>query len=145
MTLFENDFRIVQFKESHSSRLDGNQAFGAHYDEISEEDHTYVCTAEEHKIRKNWRVLVLNSQGTNGPMKQREDHAEAIKIKERYGRTKTPSQQTTTAKTKSTVLKDSVNEPNELTRKLGGDGILLPLHQVHLRHGGNHQKNGGLH
>ena len=25
MTLFENDFRIVQFKESHSSRLDGTK------------------------------------------------------------------------------------------------------------------------
>ena len=81
------------------------EAFGAHYDEISKEDRTYVCTAEEHRTRQNSWVLILNSQGTNGPMKQREDYADAIRIKERYGRTKNPSQQTSTAKSKSTVLK----------------------------------------
>ena len=40
---------------------------------------------------------------------------------------------------------DSVKEPNELTRKLDGDGILLLPHQARLRHGGNHQTNGGRH
>ena len=60
-----------------------DEAFFAHYDEISIEKFTYVCTAEEHQRRENSFVLVLNSQGKNGPMKQREDKAEAIKIKER--------------------------------------------------------------
>ena len=38
-----------------------------------------------------------------------------------------------------------MKEPNELTRKLDGNGILPLSHQAHLRHGGNHQKNGGRH
>ena len=46
-------------------------------------DHTYVCTAKGHKRREHLCVLVLNSQCNNGPMNQRGDHAEAIKIKER--------------------------------------------------------------
>ena len=104
------------------------------------EDHRYVCTAEEHKRRENSWVLVLNSQGKNGPMKQREDYAEATKIKERlhipankYG------------KERINRSRDSVKEPNELTRKLDGNGILLLPHQAHLRHGGNHQSNCGRH
>ena len=104
------------------------------------EDHTYVCTAEEHKRRENSWVLVLNSQEKNGPMKQREDYAEATKIKERlhipankYG------------KERINRSRDSVKEPNELTRKLDGNGILLLPHQAHLRHGGNHQSNCGRH
>ena len=39
------------------------EAFCAHDDELSNEDHTYVCTAEEHKIRENSWVLALNSHG----------------------------------------------------------------------------------
>ena len=31
------------------------------------------------------------------------------------------------------------------TPKLDGDGTLLQPHQAHLRHGGNHLKNGGRH
>ena len=115
-----------------------DDAFCAHYDKIPEEDHTYVCTEEEHKRRENSWVSVLNSQGKKGPMKQREDYAEAIRIKERLheesgeGSTKNGSQ-------------DSVKEPNELTRKLDGDGILLLPHQARLRRGGNHLKKGGRH
>ena len=59
-----------------------DEAFCAHYDKLSNEDHTYVCAAEEHR-RENSLVLGLNSQGKNGPMKQDDDYTEAIKIKER--------------------------------------------------------------
>ena len=127
-----------------------DEAFCAHYDEFSKEDHTYVCTAEDHRIGGNSWILVLNSQSKNGPVKQREDYAEAHRIKERLyevsgeRRTKDPSQQTSTAKSDSTVLKTRM-EPNELTPKLDGDGILLLPHQARLRHGGNHQTTGGRH
>ena len=50
---------------------------------MAKEDHSYMATAEERKRRENSWVLVLNSQGKNGPMNQREDHAEAKRIKER--------------------------------------------------------------
>ena len=40
---------------------------------------------------------------------------------------------------------DPVKEPNELTRKPDENGIFLLPHQVHLRHGGNQQTNGGRH
>ena len=125
------------FRESQLA-IGWDEAFCAHYDKISKENHTYVCTAEEHERREQLGVLVLNSQGKNGPMRQREDYAEAIRIKERLheesgeGRTKNGSQ-------------DSVKELNELTRKLDGDGILLLPHQARLRRGGNHLKNGGRH
>ena len=74
-------------------------------------DHTYVCTAKGHKRREHFCVLVLNSQCNNGPMKQREDHAKAIKnqraIVRRIWRSKAknPHQQTSVAKSDSTVLK----------------------------------------
>ena len=55
----------------------------ARSDAIAAEDHSYMATAEERKRRENSWVLVLNSSGKNGPMDQREDYAEAIKIKER--------------------------------------------------------------
>ena len=63
-----------------------DEASCEHYDKLSNEDHTYVCTAEEHRRRETSWVLQLNSQGRNVPMKQREDYAEAIKIKERLYR-----------------------------------------------------------
>ena len=43
------------------------------------------------------------------------------------------------------LSQDLVKEPNELTPKMDGDGILLLPHQACLRHGGNHQTNGGRH
>ena len=84
-------------------------------------------------------------------MKRREDYADVVKIKDRFVRrvwrrkTKNPSQQTSTAKSESTVSQDPVKEPNELTRKEDGNGILLQTHQARLRHGGNQQINGGRH
>ena len=60
-----------------------DEGFCARYHATAKEDHSYVCTAEEHERRDNSWVLVLNSQGKNGPMKQREDYAEPIRIKER--------------------------------------------------------------
>ena len=57
---------------------------------LSNEDHTYVCIAEEHQRREcavqepeDHKRLILKSQGQNGPMKQREDYAEPVKIKKR--------------------------------------------------------------
>ena len=71
-------FKIVQFTESHRSRLDGTKN-SAH---ATTQDHSYVAATEERKRRENSWVLVLNSQGKHGPMNQREDHAEAKRIKE---------------------------------------------------------------
>ena len=56
------DFKIVQLTESQLA-IGWDEAFCTHYDEISKEDHAYECTAEEHKIRENSWVLVLDSQG----------------------------------------------------------------------------------
>ena len=39
----------------------------------------------------------------------------------------------------------TVKELKESTQKLDGDGILLQLHEAHLRRGGKHLKNGGRH
>ena len=55
----------------------------ARQDAIAAEDHSYIATVSERFRRENVWVLVLNISGPNGPMKQREDHHEAIKIKER--------------------------------------------------------------
>ena len=77
------DFKNVRFTDSHSSRLDGTK-LSAHTMTNSQMKiiHT-LCTAEEHNRRETSWVLILNSQGRNGRMKQRGDNAEAIKIKER--------------------------------------------------------------
>ena len=55
----------------------------ARLDAIAAEDHSYIATASERFRRENAWVLVLNSSGPNGPMNQRGDYHEAIKIKER--------------------------------------------------------------
>ena len=59
--------------EEHCARSDASAAA----------DHSHITTAEERKRREKSWVLVLDSSGKNGPMNQREDYAEAIKIKER--------------------------------------------------------------
>ena len=56
----------------------------ARYDAIAAEDHTFVATAAERFRREDGWVLVLNISGPNGPMNQREDYHEAIKIKGRF-------------------------------------------------------------
>ena len=43
-----------------------------------------IATAAERTRRENTWVLVLNRSSPNGPMNQREDYHEAIKIKERF-------------------------------------------------------------
>ena len=127
-----------------------DETFCAHCDNISNEDHTYECIAEEHERRENSWVLVLNSQSKNGPMKQREDYADAIRIKERdcTKNLKEQDQKSIPAnkygRERINCSQDTVKEPNELTRKPDGNGILLLPHQAHLRHG-NHQINGGRH
>ena len=66
--------------------IGSDEAFGAYYDKLSEEDHTYVYTAVgRQRLETSW-VVQLNSQGPNGPMKQREDYADAVKIKDRLYR-----------------------------------------------------------
>ena len=79
-------------------------------------------------------MLVLNSSGPNGPMNQREDYHEAIKIKERF------EEESGKGNARLHPSKDLL----ESIPKLDGDGIFLQLHQAH-RRGGNHLKNGGRH
>ena len=52
-------------------------------DAAAADDHSYIAAASERFRRENARVLVSNSSGPNGPMNQREDYHEAMKIKER--------------------------------------------------------------
>ena len=83
-------------------------------------------------------------------MKQREeDNAEPIRIKQRLYEESGEGQKSIPAnkygKERINRSQESAKEPNELTRKLDGDGILLLPHQARLRHGGNHQTNGGRH
>ena len=63
----------IGWTEDHCARLD----------EIAAEGHSYIAAAAERARRENTWVLVLNSSGPNGPMNQREDYQEAIRIKER--------------------------------------------------------------
>ena len=119
-------FQNCPFAEGHRSRMDGTK-HSAHSTTKFQKKIIHTCAPQKSIKDDNSWVVVLNCEGKNGPMKQHEDHAKAIRIKERLyeesgeGRTKIPSQQTRT------------------------DGILLMLHQARLRHGGNHQTNGGRH
>ena len=70
------------YRESHS-KIGWNEDHCARYDAISAEDHSFIATAAERFRRENTWVFVLNSSGPNGPMNQREDYHEAIKIKDR--------------------------------------------------------------
>ena len=128
-----------------------DEAFCANYETISKEDHTYVYTADEHqRLETSW-VLQLNSQGPNSPMKEREDYADAVKIKrslvQRIWKSKPKKniQANKYGKDRINRSQDPVKERSELTRKQDGYGTLLPLHQVLHRHSGNQQINGGRH
>ena len=58
----------------------------ARYDEIAQEDHSYEYSAKEHeRLASSWRIH-LNSCGKNGPMKQRLDCVETVRIKDRLYR-----------------------------------------------------------
>ena len=63
----------IGWTEDHCARLD----------EIAAEDHCCTATAGDRARRENTWILGLDSSGPNGPMNQREDHQEAIRIKER--------------------------------------------------------------
>ena len=82
-------------------------------------------------------------------MKQREDYAEAITIKERLYEESGEGQKSIPAnkygKERLNRSQESAKEPNELTRKLDGDGIPLLFHHARLGHGGNHQTHVGGH
>ena len=69
VTPYWNDLKIVRFTESHSSRLDGTNDSGTPRRHFKRRSYIHVCTAEERKKRQNSLVLVLKSQGKNGPMK----------------------------------------------------------------------------
>ena len=106
-----NDFKHARFTESHSSRLDATK-LSAHTMTNFQMKIIHTCTPQKSikEVKNSW-VLAPNSQGTNGPIKQREDYTEATNIKERLyekseeARQKSPSQQTSTAWSESTVLK----------------------------------------
>ena len=63
----------IGWTEDHCARLDA----------IAAEDPSYIATEVERARRENTWVLVLHSSGPNGPMNQREDHQETIRIQER--------------------------------------------------------------
>ena len=69
---------------NYKTNIGWDEEHCALYDAIATEDHSEIATAAERIRRENAWVLVLNSSGPNGQMNQREDHHEAIKIKERY-------------------------------------------------------------
>ena len=148
MTLFGNDFRIVQFKESHSSRLDGTK-LSAHTSTKFQKKIIHTCAPQKSikdvKIVGYWystakvqSVRWNNVKTTPRPSKSKSDCTKSL---EKEGQNSIPANRY--GKKHINRFWDSVKEPNELTRKLDGDDIPLPLHQVHLRHGGNHEKNGG--
>ena len=99
-------FQTCPISRESQFAIGWDEAFCAHCDNLSNEDHTYVYTADEHKRHENSWVLQLNSQGLNGPI-----YADAVKIKDRLYREsgganpKNTSQQTSTAKSESTILK----------------------------------------
>ena len=77
--------RCSMYRESQLA-IGWDEDFCAHYDGLPHKDHTCFYTASEHQRLENSWVLALNSQGPNGLMKQREDYAEAVRIKERLRR-----------------------------------------------------------
>ena len=111
ITPFWNGFTIVRFTESHSSRLDGTKHSAHTTTRFQKADHTYVCTAEEHKRRENSWVLVHNSQGKKGSdestRRPRRSHQNQRAIVRRVWRSKAknPLHQTSMAKSESYVLK----------------------------------------
>ena len=113
------------------SHLGWDEAFCAHHDNISNEDRTHVYTADEHERLETSCELQLSSQGPNSPMKQREDYTDAVKIKDRLHRESGGANQkyipaNKYGKERINRSQDPVKEPNELTRKPDGNGILLP-------------------
>ena len=121
MTMLERSQNCPIYRESQLA-IGWDEEFCTRYDEISTEDHTFVCTAEEHRRREISWVLVLNSQGT-----LRRSHQNQRAIVRRVWRSK------------------AVWEPSELTRKPECKGTLLLPHQARLRHCGNHRTIGGRH
>ena len=74
------------------------------------------------------------------PSKSKSD---CTKNLEKQGQESTPTNKC--GKERINRSQDPVQEPNELTRKLDGNGTFLLPHPARLRHGGNHQTNGGRH
>ena len=77
--------RCSIYRESQLA-IGWDEDFCAYYDDLPHEDHTCFYNASEHQRLENSWVLALNSQGPNGLMKQREDYAEAVRIKNRSHR-----------------------------------------------------------
>ena len=75
-------FCLASVLENHKSTSDGTKNT-AHATMRLRPKITHMSTVSERFRRENDWVLVLNSSGPNGPMNQRGDYHEAIKIKER--------------------------------------------------------------
>ena len=118
-----------------------DEAFCAQYDKLSNGDVTYVCTAQEHKRRENSWPLILNSQGRHGPIKQREDHTNAIKTNKRLHKKSGaaspkihPSKQVRL--TFNTPFSRSSEGAERVESKTGWKWYPPTSHQAHFRHGG---------
>ena len=75
------DFGIALVIENHRSKSDGTK--NTTRCGCSRRPHLHRYSGMAQRRENDW-VLVLNSSGPNGPMNQREDDHEAIKIKERF-------------------------------------------------------------
>ena len=83
ITRFWHDFKIVQLTERHRSRLDGAKNSAHATTQIQKKT---IHTRLQQKSVKDVKTVgywYSTAKGENGPMNQREDYAEAIRIKDR--------------------------------------------------------------
>ena len=78
---YRTDSRIALVVENHKSTSDGPKNIAHAWMRLPKI--TPIATAAERNRRENAWVLVLNSSGPKGSMNQREDDAEARRIKDR--------------------------------------------------------------
>ena len=133
MTPYWHDFKIVQLTESQSSRLDGTEP-SAHTTTKFQKKIIYMCAPQKSVTGVK---IVLNSQGRTARWnnvkttpKPSESKSDCTKSLEKEGQKSIPANKY--GKEGINRSQDSVKEPNELTRKLDGDGIVLLLHQAHM-------------
>ena len=81
-SLQDRFLRCPIYRQSHLN-IGWTEEHCARLDETAAKDRSYIATAAERARRENTWVLVLNSSGPNGPMNQRENYQEAIRIKGR--------------------------------------------------------------
>ena len=143
------DFYLVRFTESHSSHGTKSSAHNMPTSGMEIIHHTcapQMNTKDLKPVRYcNWIATVRttpwnNTKTTPTPSRLKivcsenlEEQTQKYIPANKYGQERINRSQ------------DPVKEPNQLIRKPDGNGILLPPHQVHLRHGGNQQIDGGKH